>query len=184
MVVEETGLPGVLLLEPRVFRDDRGWFRETWREKDYGDAGIPPFVQDNAAFSRRNVLRGLHYQWPDPQGKLVYATYGSVFDVAVDIRRGSPFFGKWEGLELSADNGHQLWIPPGFAHGYVVLSDAAVVAYRCTAYYRPDADAVIAWDDPRIGVDWPVQDPVLSAKDAAAPPLADIAADRLPGGVS
>ncbi len=180
MVVKETGLPGVLLLEPRVFRDERGWFRETWREKDYADMGLPPFVQDNAAFSRRGVLRGLHYQWPDPQGKLVYALQGAVFDVAVDIRRGSPDVGRWEGLELSADNGRQLWIPPGFAHGYAVLSEAAVVAYRCTDYYRPDADGVVAWNDPQIGVDWPIRRPVLSSKDASAPRLAEVLRDRLP----
>jgi dTDP-4-dehydrorhamnose 3,5-epimerase len=180
MVVTKTGLPGVLLLEPSVFRDERGWFRETWRLDDYAELGLPPFVQDNAALSLRGVLRGLHYQWPAPQGKLVYAVEGSVLDVAVDIRRGSPGFGQWEAFELSDENGRQLWIPPGLAHGYVVLSDLAVVAYKCTEYYRSDADAALAWNDPDIGVEWPIPDPVLSAKDAAARRLADIPVDGLP----
>lgn len=180
VVVKETGLPGVLLLEPRSFQDERGWFREAWRENDYLELGLPRFVQDNVAFSLRGVLRGLHYQWPAPQGKLVYALHGSVFDVAVDIRQGSPDFGRWEGLELSADNGRQLWIPPGFAHGYVVLEDVAVVAYKCTEYYRADADAGLAWNDPQIGIEWPVPEPALSPKDAAAPRLADVVPDRLP----
>lgn len=182
MVVSETDLPGVLLLEPRVFRDERGWFKETWREEDYLDLGLPRFVQDNVAFSRQKVLRGLHYQWPVPQGKLVYALAGSVLDVAVDLRRDSPDYRRWIGFELSSDNGHQLWIPPGFAHGYVVLSDSAVVAYKCTEYYRRHADAAVAWDDPEINVDWRTAAPFLSAKDAAAPALAAIPLERLPCG--
>ena len=182
MDVTATPLPDVLVVRPRLFRDDRGLFLETWRADAYDRAGIRgPFVQDNAARSARNVLRGLHYQWPDPQGKLVYVLEGTVFDVAVDLRRGSPGFGRWHGEELSAENGRQLWVPPGFAHGYQVLSDSAVVAYKCTAYFRPDADRALAWDDPDIAIAWPGRDPVLSPRDTAAPRLADLPPDALPG---
>jgi dTDP-4-dehydrorhamnose 3,5-epimerase len=179
--VTETSLPGVLLIRPRVFRDDRGRFLETWREERYADAGIPgPFVQDNAASSTRGVVRGLHYQYPEPQGKLVMALEGEVFDVAVDVRRSSPNFGQWVGARLSGENGHQLWIPEGFAHGYAVLSDRAIFAYKCTRPYSPDADAAIRWDDPAVGIEWPVSDPLLSEKDARAPLLGDVHPDRLP----
>lgn len=179
--VLETELPGVVLIRPRVFRDDRGSFLETWRGDRYATAGIPEtFVQDNAALSRRGVIRGLHYQFPDPQGKLVMTLHGTVFDVAVDIRRGSPTFGRWTGHVLSEENGHQLWIPEGFAHGYAVLSETAVFAYKCTRTYRANADAAIRYDDPAIGIDWPVERPLLSSKDSAAPLLADVAPERLP----
>lgn len=181
MDVTETALPGVLLIQPRVFRDERGSFLETWRRDRYAEAGIPTeFVQDNAAVSTRGVLRGLHYQWPEPQGKLVTVLHGEVFDVAVDIRCGSPTRGRWVAQRLTAGDGEQLWIPEGFAHGYVVLSATAVLAYKCTRRYRPDFDAAVRWDDPDLGIRWPVADPVLSAKDRNAPALADIAADRLP----
>lgn len=181
MEVTHTELPGVLLLEPRRFHDARGWFAETWRRNRYRELGIrDEFIQDNAACSQRGVLRGLHYQYPNPQGKLVSVLVGAVFDVAVDIRRGSPDYGRWIGYELSEHNGRQLYVPAGFAHGYVVLSDVAVFAYKCTEYYDADADAVVAWNDPSIGVAWPVMDPILSEKDAAAPQLAQVPADRLP----
>ncbi len=169
MTVTETRLPGVLLLEPRVFRDPRGFFLETWNADRYRAAGIPgPFVQDNASRSARGVLRGLHVQNPNPQGKLVSVLDGAVFDVAVDVRAGSPTFGQWTGHELSAENGHQLWIPPGFAHGFVVLSESALFTYKCTDRYAPEHEFSIAWNDPEIGIAWPVVDPELSGKDAAA----------------
>ena len=181
MEVEPTGLPGVLLIRPRVFRDDRGSFRELWRRERYAEAGVPEdLVQDNAATSRKGVLRGLHYQYPEPQGKLVMVLEGEVYDVVADIRRESPHFGRWYGTRLSAENGHQLWIPEGFAHGYVTLSETAVLAYKCTRVYNPDGDAAVRWDDPDLGIAWPVTAPVLSGKDAAAPRLREIPADRLP----
>lgn len=181
MELIETGLPGVLLIEPRVFRDQRGSFLETWQEERYAIAGVASrFVQDNAAVSRRGVVRGLHYQYPGPQGKLVMALYGTVFDVAVDIRPGSPTFGRWVGEILSAENARQLWIPEGFAHGYAVLSDTAVFAYKCTRVYDPAADAAIRFDDPQIDIDWRTNDPVVSAKDRAAPLLREVAPERLP----
>lgn len=182
MEVEKTPIPGLLLLRPRVFRDRRGSFLETWRRERYSAVGLPDrFVQDNAATSHRGVLRGLHYQYPEPQGKLTSVLQGAVYDVAVDIRRGSPGFGRWFGTTLSAENGHQLWIPEGFAHGYLVLSETAVFAYKCTRAYRADADGAIRYDDPDIGVRWPEEPaPVLSEKDRAAPRLRDIEPRRLP----
>jgi dTDP-4-dehydrorhamnose 3,5-epimerase len=181
MDVTATELPGVLLVRPRIFHDGRGTFMETWHRDRYALAGIPsPFVQDNAALSRRGVIRGLHYQYPQPQGKLVMVLLGTVLDVVVDIRRGSPSFGKWLGAELSADNGHQLWIPEGFAHGYAVLSDTAIVSYKCTRAHDPAGDAAIRYDDPVLGIDWPVSDPILSEKDRAAPLLSDMPLDRIP----
>ena len=174
----ETGLPGVILIEPKVFEDARGYFMETWRESLYRDAGIDAeFVQENVSRSlHRNTLRGLHYQVVEPQGKLVRVIEGSVFDVAVDLRRGSPNYLKWVGLELSAVDRRLLWIPPGFGHGFLVTSDAAEFEYKCTAYYAPEHDRAIRWDDPDIGIDWPLQagaEPVLSEKDANAPYLAE-----------
>lgn len=177
----ETPLAGILLIRPRVFRDERGSFLETWRRERYAAAGMPvDLVQDNVAVSRRGVLRGLHYQYPEPQGKLVMALQGEVFDVAVDIRRGSPHFGQWYGTVLSEENGTQLWIPEGFAHGYAVLTETAVFAYKCSRKYHPEGDAAVRWDDPAIGVDWPVADPLLSEKDATAPRLEEIEPGRLP----
>ena len=175
MKVVETALPGVLLIEPKVFGDERGFFLESWNAAAFAAAGIDAaFVQDNHSRSRRGVLRGLHYQIVEPQGKLVRVTQGAVFDVAVDMRRGSPHFGQWAGSELSADNHHMLWVPPGFAHGFVVLSDTADFLYKCTTPYAPVDERAVAWDDPAIGIDWPLGGtvPTLSAKDAAAPPLA------------
>lgn len=181
MHVLQTALPDVLLLKPRVLRDDRGSFLETWHRQRYAEAGIEAtFVQDNAAVSRGGVIRGLHFQYPDPQGKLVMVLQGTVYDVAVDIRRGSATFGQWTGHTLSEENGHQLWIPEGFAHGYAVLSETAVFAYKCTREYRADADAAIRFDDPAIGIDWMIEQPVLSEKDRSAPLLADLPDSRLP----
>ena len=174
----ETELPGVVLIEPTVFEDARGFFMETWRESLYGEAGIDAqFVQENVSRSvRRHTLRGLHYQVVEPQGKLLRVIEGSVFDVAVDLRRSSPDYLKWVGFELAAEDRHLLWIPPGFAHGFLVTSDAAAVEYKCTAYYAPEHDRAIRWDDPDIGIEWPLDKgatPVLSEKDAGAPYLAD-----------
>lgn len=177
MRVTPTALADVLMVQPAVHTDARGYFLETFHAERYAQAGITgPFVQDNLSYSRRGVLRGLHYQWPNPQGKLVYVVQGEIFDVAVDIRRQSPTFGRWVGVSLSADNHCQLWIPPGFAHGFCVTSDTALVAYKCTALYVPNCDRAIRWDDPDIGIKWPVVAPELSAKDAAAGPLATVPA--------
>lgn len=181
MKVIETRLPGCVVIEPAVFGDERGFFFETWNAARFGEHGLPTkFVQSNVSSSSRGVLRGLHYQWPNPQGKLVSVLEGEVYDVAVDIRRGSPSFGQWEAVMLSAENKRQFWIPEGFAHGFAVVSERAVFSYLCTAVYDKIADASVRWDDPAIGVDWPVSDPQLSAKDAVAPLLAEIAPDRLP----
>lgn len=182
MNVVATDLPGVLLLEPRVFRDERGHFLETWLAGRYEDAGLPPvFVQDNVSVSHRGVLRGLHFQHPHAQGKLVSVLRGAVFDVAVDVRRGSPTFGRWFGAELSAENARQLWIPPGFAHGFQVVSEEdAVFLYKCTERYAPAAEHTLRWDDPAVGVRWPLAEPILSVKDAAAARLAEIPTGDLP----
>ena len=181
MKVIETDLPGCLLLEPRVFEDARGWFYEAFNLDRLAPHGLAPrFVQGNVSRSARGVLRGLHYQWPNPQGKLISVAEGEVWDVAVDIRRGSPHFGRWAAAVLSAENRRQMWVPEGFAHGFVALSEQATLNYLCTATYDPQADAAIRWDDADLAIDWPVSAPVLSAKDAAAPFLADVAADRLP----
>ena len=177
----ETDLPGCLLLEPQVFGDERGFFYESFNHDKLATHGLAPrFVQGNVSRSARGVLRGLHYQWPNPQGKLVGVLEGEVWDVAVDIRRGSPTFGRWEAVILSADNRRQLWIPEGFAHGFAVLSEHAVFNYLCTDVYVKEADAGVRWNDGDIGVDWPVAAPLLSAKDEKAPFLADISGDRLP----
>jgi dTDP-4-dehydrorhamnose 3,5-epimerase len=174
MKVIETTLPGVLLLEPRIFSDDRGFFMETYHGERFASLGIDlPFVQDNHSFSSGPVLRGLHYQEPNAQGKLVHAVTGAIFDVAVDIRKGSPTFGRWFGTELSAENRRMLWVPPGFAHGFCLVSPTADVIYKCTTSYDAASDRSIRWDDPELGIDWPVREPNLSAKDAAAPLLRD-----------
>jgi dTDP-4-dehydrorhamnose 3,5-epimerase len=176
-----TRLAGVIIIEPRVFRDERGYFLETWNAATYAAAGLDiRFVQDNLSYSAQGVLRGLHYQEPYPQGKLVSVLAGEVFDVAVDIRVGSPTFGEWVGVTLSADNQRRLYIPEGFAHGFVVTSDSALFAYKVTEVYRPECDAALRWDDPDIGIDWPCAQPLLSPKDAAAPLLSDVPAERLP----
>ena len=174
MKISETELPGVLLLEPKRFGDDRGFFMELFQEKRYAEAGIPgPFVQDNFSRSAKGILRGLHFQQPHAQGKLVQVFAGAVYDVAVDIRRGSPTFGRWVGMELSADNRRQLWVPPGFAHGFCVLSESADFHYKCTDFYSPASEHGIAWDDPDLGIPWPVKSPLLSPKDSVAPRLKD-----------
>lgn len=178
MNVTPLELPDVLVLEPRVFEDDRGFFFESFNARTFAEAtGVDAeFVQDNHSRSSKGVLRGLHYQVPPrPQAKLVRVTKGSVFDVAVDIRRSSPTFGRWVGAELSATNHLQLWIPVGFAHGFVALEEGAEVLYKTTGYYSPECDRSIAWNDPAIGVDWPTVagGPILSAKDAQAPLLED-----------
>ena len=181
MKIIETSLPGCLVIEPAVFGDERGVFFETWNADRFGEHGLPvKFVQSNVSTSVKGVLRGLHYQWPRPQGNLVSVLEGEVYDVAVDIRRGSPSFGRWEAVILSADNRRQFWIPEGFAHGFAVLSEHAVFNYLCTDVYVKEADAGVRWNDGDIGVDWPVSDPLLSAKDEKAPFLADISGDRLP----
>lgn len=181
MKVIETDLPGCLVFEPQVFGDERGFFYESFNLDKFADVGLrPEFVQGNVSSSVRGVLRGLHYQCPNPQGKLVSVLEGEVWDVAVDIRRGSPDFGRWTATVLSADNKRHFWIPEGFAHGFVTLSERAVFTYLCTATYDRAADAGIRWDDSRLAIDWPVGTPLLSAKDAAAPFLADVPAERLP----
>ncbi|MEO5579896.1 MAG: dTDP-4-dehydrorhamnose 3,5-epimerase [Gemmatimonadaceae bacterium] len=167
MIVRKTPLGGLLVVEPRVFRDERGFFMETFNVGDLDGSGIPAvFVQDNHSRSVAGVVRGLHYQQHNPQGKLVHVARGTIFDVAVDIRPGSPSFGKWYGIELSDENLWSLWIPPGFAHGFAVLSDVADVIYKCTALYDADDDRGILWNDPDIGIAWPAQSPTVSAKDA------------------
>jgi len=169
-----TELPGVLLIEPQVFGDDRGFFYESWNARAFEAAGVPvTFVQDNHSRSAANVLRGLHYQLRRPQGKLVRVIAGEVFDVVVDLRRSSPSFGKWTGLRLSAQDKHILWIPPGFAHGFLVTSDSAELLYKATDYWVPEDERTIAWNDSDLAIDWPLQSqPVLSAKDARGVPLA------------
>lgn len=174
MNLAETPLPGVILIEPRVFRDDRGFFLETFNAERFRSAGLPEhFVQDNHSHSQRGVVRGLHYQEPRPQGKLVRCVRGSIFDVAVDIRRGSPHFGKWFGAELTEENLRMLWIPEGFAHGFCVTSEIADVLYKCTTLWEAPIDRSILWNDPDIGIEWPVDEARLSPKDAAAPKLKD-----------
>jgi dTDP-4-dehydrorhamnose 3,5-epimerase len=172
--VVETTLPGVLIVEPRVFRDGRGFFMETFNAERYAACGLPTeFRQDNHSRSTRGVLRGLHYQLHRPQGKLVSVVRGRVFDVAVDIRRGSPTFGRWFGTELSDEAPRAVWIPPGFAHGFCTLSEVADFVYKCTDVYVPEHDRGILWSDPSIGIDWPVGDPLLSDRDRALPLLSD-----------
>ncbi|MDY0260709.1 dTDP-4-dehydrorhamnose 3,5-epimerase [Desulfovibrio sp.] len=170
MEVVKTPLGGVLLIKPKVWGDARGYFVETWQQERYAAAGIDlPFVQDNHSRSAYGILRGLHFQKTRPQGKLVHVSSGSVFDVAVDIRAGSPSFGQWYGVELTQDNQWQLWVPPGLAHGFVVTSEYAHFHYKCTEYYCPQDEGAIRWNDPDLGVVWPVECPVLSQKDTVAP---------------
>ncbi len=175
MNIIETPLTGLLIIEPKVFGDERGFFIETWNRKRYQEAGITvDFVQDNLSFSGRGVLRGLHFQNPQAQGKLVHVLQGEVFDVAVDMRKGSPTFGLWHGTILSAENRRQFWVPPGFAHGFCVTSETALFAYKCTELYAPQHEKSIRWDDPALAIDWPVTDPQVSDKDRLAPLLADL----------
>jgi dTDP-4-dehydrorhamnose 3,5-epimerase len=169
MKFEATPLQGVYLLQPRVFGDSRGFFLESWNAQTFRDAGFDlAFVQDNQSRSTRGILRGMHYQTKQPQGKLVRVTAGEVFDAAVDLRRSSPTLGQWYGATLSADNHNMLWIPPGFAHGFYVLSDYADFQYKCTDFYHPESEVCLAWDDPTVGIEWPVpagEQPLLSDKD-------------------
>ena len=175
MQFEPTAIPEVVLIRPKVFGDERGFFLESWEQRKFAAAGLDlKFVQDNHSHSARHILRGLHYQIRQPQGKLVRVTHGRVFDVAVDIRRASPTFGRWVGVELSAENHHMLWVPPGFAHGYLVLSESADFLYKVTDFWAPEHERAIRWNDPTLDVRWPLpagEQPVLSGKDAAAPYL-------------
>jgi dTDP-4-dehydrorhamnose 3,5-epimerase len=181
MSVRETDLPGVLVLEPPRYRDDRGYFMEVWEERRYAAAGLPErFVQDNISVSKEGVLRGLHFQHPHPQGKLVTVLEGEIFDVAVDIRRGAPTFGQWVGETLSQENGRQLYVPEGFAHGFAVRSGRALVHYKCTDFYAPDCEQSLHWNDPELNIAWPVDAPIVSDKDEAAPTLETIDSDALP----
>jgi len=176
----KTKLPGVIILEPDVYKDDRGFFFESFRENRYAEYGIDlPFVQDNVSRSCKNVLRGLHTQKEHAQGKLVQALVGQVFDVAVDLRTGSPTFGEWESVILDDQNHRQFYVPPGFAHGFCVLSDDAIFAYKCTDYYTFEYEVGIRWDDPDIGIKWPIENPILSGKDAVLPLLREIAINQL-----
>ena len=176
MKVNKTNLEGVLHIEPKVFGDARGFFLETYNKERYMAAGFPDvdFVQDNHSRSSKGVLRGLHFQLNHPQGKLVQVATGSVFDVVVDVRVGSPTFGQWYGCVLSEDNHHQLWIPPKFAHGFCVLSETADFVYKCTDYYCPDDEGGLLWNDPDVGIEWPLKAPLLSNKDKAYSCLKDI----------
>jgi dTDP-4-dehydrorhamnose 3,5-epimerase len=181
MRVHRTELDGVLVIEPRVFEDERGYFFETWSAQRYAELGLPSaFVQDNVSRSGRGTLRGLHLQSPPHgQGKLVFVLEGEVFDVAVDVRVGSPTFGRFVSQMLSAQNRRQLYVPPGFAHGFCVVSEHALFAYKCTEYYAPAAELSVLWNDPEIGIAWPIAAPVLSRRDAAGTPLREVAPDRL-----
>jgi dTDP-4-dehydrorhamnose 3,5-epimerase len=188
VTVHPTEIPGVVVVEPATYADERGFFRERFRDERYLAAAEAhaapglggPFVQDNHSRSWRGVLRGLHFQRRHPQGKLVECVGGRILDVVADLRKGSPTFGRWIGVELDGESGRQLWVPPGLAHGFCVLSDTADVMYRCTAPYRPDDEGGVVWDDPTLGVDWPVADPVISPKDLKLPRLADLGPDDLP----
>lgn len=181
MNVTDTGLPGVVVIEPRVHHDDRGFFLEIFNEERAREAmepGLPVAIrQINQSRSRRDVLRGMHYQLGRPQGKLVSVLYGEIFDVAADVRRGSPTFGQWTGVRLSGDAPRAVWVPPGFAHGFCVLSDRAEVVYACTDVYFPGGDRGVRWDDPTLGIDWPTLEPILSPKDATLPLLLDPSAE-------
>ncbi|MBU1903903.1 MAG: dTDP-4-dehydrorhamnose 3,5-epimerase [Proteobacteria bacterium] len=177
----EQSLPGVILIEPAVFKDDRGFFMETYHVGKYREAGIDPdFVQDNLSHSRRFTLRGLHYQLKHPQSKLIYVIAGEVLDIAVDIRRGSPMFGRWTGTLLSDKNKCQLFIPAGFAHGFCVLSETADVIYKCTDLYASGDEYGILWSDPTINIVWPIENPIFSEKDAKYPALKDVPEEHLP----
>lgn len=177
MNILETEIDGPLIIEPAVFGDGRGFFLESWNAEKFAAAGLDlAFVQDNHSRSRRGVLRGLHFQNPGPQGKLVRVVRGAIFDVAVDLRRSSPTFGKWIGVELSDANKRMLWVPEGFAHGFLTLEDGTDMLYKCTASYAPEHEHSLAWDDPDVGVDWPTEgmDVQLSAKDREGVALADV----------
>lgn len=180
MNIKTTAIRDLLVIEPRVFADDRGFFLETFRQNLFEEAGIAcSFVQDNHSRSRHGVLRGLHFQKEHPQGKLVYVSSGAIYDVAVDIRLGSPDFGRWFGVVLSDENHLQLWIPPGFAHGFCVLSDRADFTYKCTEYYHPEDEGGIIWNDPELKIEWPVENPLVSKKDTTNPPFRSVEGEFL-----
>ena len=173
-------LAGLLVIEPKVHGDPRGFFLETWNLRRYREAGLgADFVQDNVSFSRRGTLRGVHFQNPNPQGKLLQVMQGEVFDVAVDLRCSSPTFGKWHGLVLSGENKRQFYVPPGFGHAFLVLSDTALFHYKCTEFYSPGDEVSIRWNDPDIGIEWPIQEPLVSERDANGLRLRDLPPDRL-----
>ncbi|MEN3748061.1 dTDP-4-dehydrorhamnose 3,5-epimerase [Sphingomonas sp. HF-S3] len=179
MKVIPTEIPDLLIIEPKVFGDDRGFFMESWNADTFREHGLDlAFVQDNHSRSAKGVLRGLHFQNPNPQGKLVRVTAGRVWDVAVDLRRSSPTFGKWAGVELSASNRRMFWVPPGFAHGFVSLENGTDFLYKCTGVYDPASEHSLAWDDPSVGIEWPLEgiEPQLSAKDKVGLPLAEVKA--------
>jgi dTDP-4-dehydrorhamnose 3,5-epimerase len=181
MKVLSTELDGALVIEPIVFGDQRGFFLESFQKQRYRDAGIDTeFVQDNISFSVRHTLRGLHYQYPRGQAKLVQVLQGEIYDVAVDIRQGSPTFGRWAGVVLSGENRHQFFLPEGFAHGFCVMSATALFMYKCSAYYAPEDEGGICWNDPDLGIPWPVQAPILSERDRTLPPLSGVVSHRLP----
>lgn len=181
MKVIQTPLEGLLVIEPQVFGDQRGFFLESYQKQRYIEAGVGvDFLQDNVSFSQRDTLRGLHFQYPRGQAKLVQVMQGEVFDVAVDIRYGSPTFGQWYGVTLTAQNRRQMFVPEGFAHGFCVLSDTALFMYKCSDYYVPDDEGGICWDDPELAIEWPVKRPILSEKDQCFAPLREMATDRLP----
>ena len=182
MQLEETELPGVVIIEPQVFSDKRGFFMETFQAQEFKKAGIDAvFLQDNLSKSGEGTVRGLHYQYPHSQGKLINVVQGSVFDVAVDIRKGSASFGKWFWTEISEENKRILWIPPGFAHGFCVTTASAVFSYKCTDYYVPEFEHTILWNDPDIAINWPVKEPILSPKDLKGLPLKNVDRKNLPG---
>ncbi len=179
MDVFDADLPGVQVIEPDVYSDRRGAFLETWNARDYGKHGLDvTFVQDNLSRSHRHVLRGLHFQNPRPQGKLISVLKGEVYDVIVDIRSESETFGEWSSTVLSADNAKQLYVPEGFAHGFLVRSEEALFHYKCTDFYHPETEGVIRWNDPAIGIDWPVEDPVVSERDREAPSMDEVSDER------
>ncbi len=181
MKITPQRIADLLLIEPQVFGDERGFFKETFHAARYAEAGMrEPFVQDNLSRSKHGILRGMHLQHPYAQGKLVSVVEGSVFDVAIDVRVGSPTFGQWVGVELSATNHRQLYVPPGFAHGFCVTSESALFSYKCTELYHPETELGISYNDPELAIAWPVQDPLVSAKDAVYPRLSELDQSKLP----
>ena len=181
MQIQKTNLEGVVVIEPKVFGDERGFFMETWNQARYTEMlGVENFVQDNLSFSKKGVLRGLHFQTINPQGKLVSVLQGEVFDVAVDIRVGSPTFGQWTSVILSAENKKQFYVPPGFGHGFCVISETALFAYKCTDIYNPKGEGCVLWNDPDLNISWSIDNPELSEKDIKGIKLADFSIEHLP----
>lgn len=179
MQTKTAPLQGLIIIEPAVFKDNRGYFYEGFQQKRYAELGIPPLVQDNVSRSTKNVIRGLHYQLPHAQGKLVGVTNGSVWDVVVDIRQSSPTFGQWFGITLNDENHLQMYIPPGFAHGFCVLSETADFYYKCTEFYSPGNEHGLSWNDPKLNIPWPTKNPILSPKDEVYLPLSEVSNDKL-----